>query len=272
MRVACCRHQGWGRKQMAKQADERRSRVQEEEGKRVELYGPWQTRAWAPPAAQNGIVPRNDHGNVEVPPFAAAVPEGTVYIDLPRAAAAAAALEVDAAPALVGFEQGRQGGMLPKIRGVVVCIEHADAVRDAAQAAEEARLEKLRQKRLARGRDVWVQVLLTVHERLQLQRVVDAEQRPREVRLDECGPPAATPDSEAAHACSGQDHGDEEAARKSAHRRTRGKARQKCGKGKREACTDAENEGAAADCEGPTKRGRSMSSRLRLRLNALTGE
>lgn len=115
----------------------------------MELYGPWQTRAWAPPAAQNGIVPRNDHGNVEVPPFAAAVPVGTVYIDLPRAAAVAAQLEVDAAPALVGFEPGRQGGMVPKIRGVVVCAEHADAVREAAQAAEQARQEKQRQKRCA---------------------------------------------------------------------------------------------------------------------------
>lgn len=113
----------------------------------MELYGPWQTRPWAPPAACDGIVPRNERGNVEVPPFAAALPEGTVHIDLPRAAAVAAKLEIDAAPALIGFEAGRQGGMVPKIRGVVVCTEHAETVREAAQAAEEARLEKLRQKR-----------------------------------------------------------------------------------------------------------------------------
>lgn len=121
--------------------------VQEVEGKKVELYGPWQTRPWAPPAAADGVVPRNDRGNVEAPPFAAALPAGTVHIDLRSAAAAAAQLEVDAAPALVGFEAGRQGGMVPKIRGVVVCAEHADAVLEVAQAAENARLEKLRQKR-----------------------------------------------------------------------------------------------------------------------------
>lgn len=123
--------------------------MQGEEGKKVHLYGPWQTRPWVPPAAQNGIVPRNERGNVEAPPFSTVLPEGTVHIDLPRAAAAAAQLEVDAAPALVGFEAGRQGGMVPKIRGVVVCTECADAVRQAALAAEEARVEKLRQKRCA---------------------------------------------------------------------------------------------------------------------------
>lgn len=124
--------------------------MQEADGKKAELYGPWQTRPWAPPPACNGIVPRNDRGNIEVPPFAAELPQGTVHIDLPRAAAVAAQLEVDAAPALIGFEAGRQGGMVPKFLGVVVCTEHAAAVREAAQAAEEARLEKLRQKRCVR--------------------------------------------------------------------------------------------------------------------------
>ena len=47
------------------------------------FYGEWQTRGWKPQAAANGKVPRNDRGNVEVPPFASALPEGTVSSLLP---------------------------------------------------------------------------------------------------------------------------------------------------------------------------------------------
>ena len=42
------------------------------------FYGPWQTKAWKAQAAANGRVPRNERGNVEVPPFTSAMPEGTV--------------------------------------------------------------------------------------------------------------------------------------------------------------------------------------------------
>ncbi|VDN12146.1 unnamed protein product [Dibothriocephalus latus] len=32
----------------------------------VELYGPWQVEDYVPPVAENGVVPRNEHGNVEL--------------------------------------------------------------------------------------------------------------------------------------------------------------------------------------------------------------
>lgn len=40
------------------------------------LYGLWQTEEWEPPPAVDGKVPRNEHGNVEVPPFAKVLPTG----------------------------------------------------------------------------------------------------------------------------------------------------------------------------------------------------
>ena len=49
-----------------------------EEAATIALYGSWQTRPWAPAAAAGGKVPRNERGNVEVPPFAHALPAGTV--------------------------------------------------------------------------------------------------------------------------------------------------------------------------------------------------
>lgn len=84
------------------------------------LYGVWQTDPWTAPRAEGGRVPRNERGNVECPPLVAALPGGTVHLVLPAAAAVARTLEIDVAPALVGFEM--QGGrMVPKIEGVVVC-------------------------------------------------------------------------------------------------------------------------------------------------------
>jgi hypothetical protein len=41
-----------------------------------QLYGMWQTEDWEPPPAVDGKVPRNEHGNVEVPPFTKSLPKG----------------------------------------------------------------------------------------------------------------------------------------------------------------------------------------------------
>lgn len=62
-------------------------------------------------------------------------------------------LEVDYAPALVGFEGGRGGVIVPKILGVVVCAEHAEAVRAGTHEEEAARQEKARAKRCAQAID-----------------------------------------------------------------------------------------------------------------------
>lgn len=84
-----------------------------------------------------------------MPPLTSILPAGTVHIDLPRAAEAARHLEVDAAPALVGFEAGRQGKIVAMFRGVVVCLEHEEAVRSAAGAVELAQQEAARERRCA---------------------------------------------------------------------------------------------------------------------------
>ena len=40
------------------------------------LYGHWQTAEWAPPQATGGRVPKNERGQVDVPPFAKTLPQG----------------------------------------------------------------------------------------------------------------------------------------------------------------------------------------------------
>jgi len=90
------------------------------EGAQVSLYGLWQTQPWAPPAANDGVVPTNERGNVEVPPLAKALPAGTVHLKLPALGPLCRKLGISWAPALVGFEP--QGGrMVPRLEGVVIC-------------------------------------------------------------------------------------------------------------------------------------------------------
>lgn len=46
----------------------------------LELFGQWQTTPYIPPEAKNGIVPRNEYGNVDL--FQQSMlPKGTVHID-----------------------------------------------------------------------------------------------------------------------------------------------------------------------------------------------
>lgn len=46
----------------------------------LELFGEWQTTEYIPPEAKDGIVPRNEYGNVDL--FKKSMlPKGTVYID-----------------------------------------------------------------------------------------------------------------------------------------------------------------------------------------------
>ena len=40
----------------------------------TKLYGRWQTEEYVPPRAENGIVPKNERGNVVCPPLAFCLP------------------------------------------------------------------------------------------------------------------------------------------------------------------------------------------------------
>lgn len=153
---------GWGGWQRSSPVHTSAPEADEEAGGADEqlqqlLYGLWQTEPWSPPPAVGGIVPRNEHGNVEVPPLTCALPAGkytsmpcsveccpllllggkpthlcvaatphhmragTVHIPLPGLLPVCRMLRIDAAPALVGFEV-QAGRNLPKMLGVVVCL------------------------------------------------------------------------------------------------------------------------------------------------------
>ena len=130
-------------------------------------YGLWQTKSWKPPPAVGGIVPKNERGNVEVPPFASELPEGTVHIQLPGISAICRKLDIDWAHALVGFEI-RGGRSVPSIDGVVVCIEHEDKVREAYQNDLRQKAELARQKRYLEAEALWNSLLRALITRARL--------------------------------------------------------------------------------------------------------
>lgn len=141
----------------------------------MELFGKWQTTPYDPPQAKNGIVPRNEYGNVDL--FKQCMlPKGTVHIDreyfyfilnnfektknfsiqtinfilVPGLARVAKKLKIDCVPAIVGFQFGGRGAM-PMNQGFVVCEEFEDIVREAWEKEQieiEKRAKEKRYKRI----------------------------------------------------------------------------------------------------------------------------
>lgn len=116
------------------------------------LWGEWQTIPFQPAVAQNGQVPRNKFGNVDLY-LPSMLPIGCVWIDDDQAWRAAKDMEVDYAAACVRFAfSGRFA--VPNLRGIVICQEYEGAVlrrlteikREAAGAEEEEAAEEERQR------------------------------------------------------------------------------------------------------------------------------
>uniref|UniRef100_A0A182M7K0 Rad4 beta-hairpin domain-containing protein n=1 Tax=Anopheles culicifacies TaxID=139723 RepID=A0A182M7K0_9DIPT len=94
-----------------------------------DIFGFWQTDEYDPPTAENGLVPRNEYGNVEL--FTEKMlPKGTVHLKLPGLNKVCKRLQIDCAPALTGFDMAKMR-VVPVYEGFVVCKEYAE------QAVEE---------------------------------------------------------------------------------------------------------------------------------------
>ena len=97
--------------------------------KDLPLYGDWQTEWYIAPTAENGVVPRNEFGNVELfQPWM--LPKGTKHLDLPGSYALARRLNIDAPHAVTGFEFPRCRAV-PVMSGVVVCEQFAETLQNA---------------------------------------------------------------------------------------------------------------------------------------------
>ncbi|KAI3798656.1 hypothetical protein L1987_33934 [Smallanthus sonchifolius] len=135
-------------------------------GGTIDLYGKWQTEPLCLPSAENGIVPKNDRGQVDVW-SEKCLPPGTVHLGFPRIFAIAKRLEIDYAPAMVGFEF-RNGRSFPVYNGIVVCSEFKNIILEAYAEEEERRGAEERRKNEAHAITRWYQLLSSIVTRQRL--------------------------------------------------------------------------------------------------------
>ncbi|KAH8862735.1 DNA repair protein complementing XP-C cells like [Schistosoma japonicum] len=133
----------------------------------VEVFGPWQVEPYVPPKAENGVVPRNAHGNVEL--FKPCMlPVGCAHLCLSGIQYIARRLGIDCAEAVVGWTFHGAGWAHPSMKGYVVCKESVPILIDAwrteqmnaAKLEREERTERVLNnwKRLVRGLFIWHRV------------------------------------------------------------------------------------------------------------------
>ncbi|XP_063695608.1 DNA repair protein complementing XP-C cells homolog [Culicoides brevitarsis] len=133
----------------------------------VELFGIWQTAPYEPPTAENGIVPRNEYGNVEL--FKECMlPKKTVHLKFAGLNKVCKKLNVDCAPAIVGFDF-HNGWSHPVYDGFVVCEEFEELVTNAWIEEQDELMKKEREKIEKRVYGNWRKLIkgLLIKKRLQ---------------------------------------------------------------------------------------------------------
>jgi len=94
----------------------------------VDLFGKWQTEEYVPRMALNGIVPKNEFGNVYL--FKPSMlPVGTVHVKYPNALTIAKRINVDCAATMVGWRWA-SARSVPEIEGIIVCEEYAGLIEE----------------------------------------------------------------------------------------------------------------------------------------------
>ncbi|XP_037941012.1 DNA repair protein complementing XP-C cells homolog [Teleopsis dalmanni] len=132
----------------------------------LEIFGYWQTEEYDPPTAENGIVPRNAYGNVEL--FKECMlPKKTAHIRLPGLQRICKKLGIDCANAVIGFDF-HQGACHPTFDGFVICEEFRDQVTAAWYQDQEEQDRKEQEKYEARVYGNWKKLIrgLLIRERL----------------------------------------------------------------------------------------------------------
>lgn len=126
------------------------------ESKHLELFGSWQVVDYVPPPVVDGKVPVNKYGNVELY-TPSMLPPGAVHIQVPGLLRIAQKLNIDCAPAVIGW-QHHNGLSHPVIDGVVVAKEYQDVLLDAWNADVDFSEHRHSMKRKARAKLNWLKI------------------------------------------------------------------------------------------------------------------
>ncbi|KAI8307030.1 hypothetical protein K4K61_003939 [Colletotrichum sp. SAR11_59] len=117
------------------------------------LYSLEQTDWIIPPPIKDGIIPKNDYGNIDL--FAEHMcPEGAVHVPFRGAVKVCKRLGIDYAEAVVDFEFGHRMAV-PVIQGVVIAEEYHDQVMEEIRKDEAERARKEDEKRRKEALRLW---------------------------------------------------------------------------------------------------------------------
>ncbi|KAL6862878.1 hypothetical protein ACO1O0_003117 [Amphichorda felina] len=122
------------------------------------LYSFDQTDWIIPPPIKDGIIPKNEYGNIDL--FAEHMcPEGAAHVPFRGAVKVCKRLQIDYAEAVVDFEFGHRMAV-PVIQGVVIAEEHHDKVMEELQKDEAERIRKEDEKRRKAALGKWRKFLM----------------------------------------------------------------------------------------------------------------
>ena len=122
------------------------------------LYSYEQTDWIIPDPIQDGVIPKNEYGNIDM--FAEHMcPEGAVHLPYRGAVRVCKRLGIDYAEAVVGFEFGHRMAV-PVIQGVVIAEEHHDRALEELEKDEAERRRKEDEKRRKAALGMWRKLLM----------------------------------------------------------------------------------------------------------------
>ncbi|KAG4431874.1 hypothetical protein IFR05_012633 [Cadophora sp. M221] len=122
------------------------------------LYSREQTEWIIPPPIENGIIPKNSFGNIDLY-VDSMLPEGAVHIPVRGTVKICKRLGIDYAEAVVGFEFGHRMAV-PIISGVVVAEEHYDTMMEEWHKDEAERVRKEDEKSRKLVLHTWRKMLM----------------------------------------------------------------------------------------------------------------
>ena len=122
------------------------------------LYSYEQTDWIIPDPIQDGVIPKNEYGNIDM--FAEHMcPEGAVHLPYRGAVRVCKRLGIDYAEAVVGFEFGHRMAV-PVIQGVVIAEEHEERALEELEKDEAERRRKEDEKRRKAALGMWRKLLM----------------------------------------------------------------------------------------------------------------
>ncbi|PQE19518.1 xeroderma pigmentosum group C-complementing protein [Rutstroemia sp. NJR-2017a WRK4] len=122
------------------------------------LYSRDQTDWIIPPPIENGVIPKNSFGNMDVY-VPSMVPEGAVHIPRRGTVKICKRLGIDYAEAVTGFEFGARMA-IPIITGVVVAEENLEVVMEEWEKDERERVRREDEKRMKAAVGMWRKMLM----------------------------------------------------------------------------------------------------------------